>query len=65
MVATVRAWPSRTPSASSTSIMPKTPFIGVRISWLMVARKVDLAWLATSACSRDFSAATSACSRSR
>ena len=34
---------------SSTSIMPRTPFIGVRISWLTVARKVDLAWLALSA----------------
>ena len=65
MVATVRAWSSRTPSASSTSIMPSTPFIGVLISWLMVARKVDLAWLAASASARDFSAATSACSRSR
>ena len=26
--------------------MPRTPFIGVRISWLMVARKPDLARLA-------------------
>jgi hypothetical protein len=45
--------------------MPSTPFIGVLISWLMVARKVDLAWLAASASARDFSAATSACSSSR
>ena len=34
---------------SRMSIMPSTPFIGVRISWLTVARKVDLAWLAFSA----------------
>ena len=32
--------------------MPSTPFIGVRISWLMVARKVDLAWVAASASAR-------------
>ncbi len=43
IVARVRPWPSRRPSASSTSIMPSTPFIGVLISWLMVARKVDFA----------------------
>ena len=36
----------------STSIMPITPFIGVRISWLMVATKADLARLASSAPSR-------------
>jgi hypothetical protein len=29
--------------------MPRTPFIGVRISWLMTARKALLAWLAASA----------------
>ena len=29
--------------------MPSTPFIGVRISWLMVARNRDLARLAASA----------------
>ncbi len=28
------------------------PFIGVRISWLMVARKSDFAWFAASAASR-------------
>ena len=26
--------------------MPRMPFIGVRISWLIEARKRDLAWLA-------------------
>ncbi len=37
--------------SSSNSVMPSTPFIGVRISWLMVARKSLLAWLAASAAS--------------
>jgi len=32
--------------------MPMMPFMGVRISWLTVARKRDLAWLACSARSR-------------
>ena len=31
--------------------MPMTPFIGVRISWLMLARKFDLSWDASFACS--------------
>ena len=31
------------------STMPMTPFSGVRISWLILARKSVLAWLATSA----------------
>ncbi len=31
--------------------MPSTPFIGVRISWLMVARNSLFAWLAASAAS--------------
>ncbi len=37
--------------------MPRTPFIGVRISWLMLARKLDFARLAPSA-------SESACARS-
>ena len=37
--------------SSSSSVMPSTPFIGVRISWLMVARNVLLALLAASAAS--------------
>ena len=37
--------------------MPRTPFIGVRISWLMVARKLDLARPACRASSRAVSAA--------
>ena len=32
--------------------VPRTPFIGERISWLIVARKFDFAWLAASACCR-------------
>ena len=37
--------------ASSSSVMPSTPFMGVRTSWLMLARNVDLARLASSATS--------------
>ena len=37
--------------SSSSSVMPSTPFIGVRISWLMLARKSLLARLAAEACS--------------
>jgi hypothetical protein len=33
----------------SSAVMPRMPFIGVRISWLMAARKRDLARLAASA----------------
>ena len=33
----------------STSIMPVTPIIGVRISWLIAARNALLAWLASRA----------------
>ena len=33
----------------SSSSVPSTPYSGVRISWLIVARKVDLASLALSA----------------
>ena len=36
---------------SSSSVIPNTPFIGVRISWLMVARNSLFALLAASACS--------------
>ena len=35
--------------SSSNSVMPKTPFMGVRISWLMFARNWDLARFAASA----------------
>ena len=40
--------------------MPMMPFIGVRISWLTVARKRDFAWLANSARSRALISAVSA-----
>ena len=35
--------------AARSSAMTMMPFIGVRISWLIVARKADFAWLAWSA----------------
>ena len=35
--------------SSASSVMPMMPFIGVRISWLMLARNSPLAWLAVSA----------------
>ena len=39
--------------------MPITPFIGVRISWLMLARKSDFTLEASSAASRDCSKSAS------
>jgi hypothetical protein len=51
IVATSGSWSSPSPCRSNTSIMPSTPFIGVRISWLIVARNVDLASFAASAAS--------------
>ncbi len=35
--------------SSSSPLMPMIAFIGVRISWLIAARNVLLAWLASSA----------------
>ncbi|MCG3775512.1 MAG: hypothetical protein JW395_2353 [Nitrospira sp.] len=43
--------------------MPMTPFIGVRISWLMVAMKPVLIWTAASACSRAMISSWFLCSR--
>ena len=43
--------------------MPTTPFIGVRISWLMLARNSLLAWLALSAASLARCISCSACLR--
>ena len=40
-------WPSSCVSCNRPSI-PMTPFIGVRISWLMVARNSDFALVAAS-----------------
>ena len=51
IVASVSCCPASSCVRSSSSSMPRTPFIGVRISWLMVARKADLAEVACSACS--------------
>ena len=45
LCSSVRGVPSRS------SVMPMTPFMGVRISWLMFARKALLALLADSASS--------------
>ena len=50
--------------SSASSVMPMTPFIGVRISWLMLARNSLLARLAASAASRACRSASSACLRS-
>ena len=50
--------------SSSSSVMPSTPFIGVRISWLMLARNSLLARLAPSATSlaiRSSAEATRSC----
>ena len=43
---------ARAAVSSSSSVMPITPFIGVRISWLMLARNSLFARLAASAASR-------------
>src|SRR5205823_11175631 len=40
------------PVSSNSSVIPRTPFIGVRISWLILARNELFAWLADSAASR-------------
>ena len=45
-------------SAAMAWAMPSTPFKGVRISWLMVARKVLLVRLDSSAASRSRRAAS-------
>ena len=42
-------WSSVSGVSSSSPLMPITAFIGVRISWLIVARKALLASLAASA----------------
>ena len=50
--------------SSNRSAKPITPFIGVRISWLMLARKADLVRLAASAVLRACSRLSSASLRS-
>ena len=47
--------------SSSSSAMPITAFIGVRISWLTLARKSLLARLAASAASRAWCSSCAAC----
>ncbi len=42
-------WRSLRAVEDSRFAMPRMPFIGVRISWLIVARNSDFAWLAASA----------------
>ena len=49
--------------SSSSSVIPITPFIGVRISWLMFARNADFIAEASTAWSR--AAASSAAARLR
>ena len=44
-------WSAVSSVSSTRSVMPMTPFIGVRISWLMLARKSLLTRLASSAAS--------------
>ena len=41
----------RSSSSKSREVMPITAFMGVRISWLILAMKSDLAWVAASAAS--------------
>ena len=50
--------------SSASSVIPKMPFIGVRISWLMVARNSLLARLPASAVSFADRSSSSACLRS-
>ena len=49
---------SRSPRSRINSVKPNIPFKGVRISWLMAARKSVFAWLLISACACAFSAAS-------
>lgn len=50
IVRTASAWYSDRWPCERTSTMPMMPFMGVRISWLIVARKADFAAFAASAC---------------
>ncbi len=52
MVVAKSRWSSVSGVSSSRPLMPMTAFIGVRISWLIVARKALLASLAASAWAR-------------
>ena len=64
MVSAKSRWSAESGESSSRLVIPTTPFIGVRISWLIIARNwllARLAWVASSASRRDCAAA---CSRS-
>jgi len=52
MMAAYLRWRGSSAEPSSSSFMPTMPFMGVRISWLMLARNSLLARLAESAASR-------------
>jgi hypothetical protein len=49
MTLSLLIWSASSWLAIKTSIMPTTPFIGVRISWLIFAKKVDFAAFASTA----------------
>jgi hypothetical protein len=57
-------WSSANRVSSRRLLMPITPFIGVRISWLMLARKALFALVFDSAASRARSSSVSSCLRS-
>ena len=48
-MSTNSCWPSFRPESASSPVMAKIPFIGVRSSWLITARKSVLARLISSA----------------
>ena len=50
MVCVSRAWVEESAVRPRSSVMPTTPFIGVRSSWLMRARKSLLACAASASC---------------
>ena len=57
-------WESSSSVSSSSSLMPITPFIGVRISWLTLATNIDFICEASSAWSRASASSSSAPLRS-
>ena len=54
-------WRGVSSVSSSSSAMPSTPFIGVRISWLILARNSDFARSAASALNRERADSAKAC----
>ena len=61
MTSTFSRWSPSRPSVASDCAMPSTPFSGVRISWLIEARKFDFATVAASACCFASISASSCC----